>query len=148
MTIYFGADHRGFAVKERIKQALSTAGYELVDCGASSLIPGDDYPDYAAAVARLVGENQEGRGILFCGSGAGMCIVANKFKGVRAVLGFSSDQVYSARKDDNVNVLCVPTDFIADEQVMQMVQTFFITPFAATPDYQRRLGKIFDIEHA
>jgi ribose 5-phosphate isomerase B len=135
-------------MKEQIKNALSTAGYELIDCGARVLTPGDDYPDFASLVARPVGENQQSRGILICGSGVGMCVVANKFKGVRAVLGFSSDQVNAARTDDDVNILCIASDFTKEEEALQMIRTFFLTPFSEKSDYQRRLGKISDIEHA
>ena len=85
--LYLGADHRGFGLKESLKRYLTKHGIPFVDFGAASLVPGDDYVDYGLAVAKAVADDPEAhKGILICGSGIGMSIVANKVKGVRASL--------------------------------------------------------------
>ena len=106
--IYLGTDHRGFKLKEKIKEWLSEWGHEFEDLGNTVYDKGDDYPDFASAVARKVTENpRENRGILLCGSGVGMDIAANKFKGVRSALVWSDDEelVKHSRLDDGTNVL-------------------------------------------
>lgn len=147
MTIYLGADHRGFALKTRLKQALATEAYDVVDLGAPSFVQDDDYPDYAAAVAKKVAEDPaRNRGIVICGSGFGVDVVANKFDGVRAGLAMSPDHVYMGRHDDDINVLAVAADFMDESAVVQVVKTFLSTPFAKEEKYTRRLQKIGQIE--
>src|SRR3989339_1180685 len=104
MKIYLGADHNGFAIKEYIQDYLEAKGYKVEDLGNVKLNPRDDYPDYAKAVAKKVQKNQDALGILFCGSGQGMCITANKFKGVRATLAWSAGVAKKSRHDDNSNI--------------------------------------------
>lgn len=153
MTIYIGADHRGFALKEAIKQALTGEGRSVVDVGAAALDPGDDYPDFAAAVAKQVsdaapaeGTDAEARGIVICGSGFGVDIVANKFKGVRSALATSPDHIRIGRHDDDVNVLALAADFIKLEDALAIAHTFISTPFEASEErYMRRLKKISQI---
>ena len=148
MIIYLGADHRGFELKDRIKNLLREHGYEIIDLSAPQLTPEDDYPDYAAAVARQVGTAPEQRrGILICSSGVGMDIVANKFRNIRAGLALSADHVYQARKDDDVNILVLPADFIKLEDADKIVQAFLATPFAGDARFRRRLEKIYQIEN-
>jgi ribose 5-phosphate isomerase B len=147
MVIYIGADHRGFALKEQLKDALKNDAYEVVDMGAPALAPTDDYPDYAKLVAQKVSEvPSSARGILICGSGAGVDVVANKFLDVRSVLGISTDHVYQARHDDDVNVLSIASDFIEPDTALKMVKIFLSTPLAADEKYARRLQKISEIE--
>jgi len=148
MVVYFGADHRGFKLKETLKDFLRNEGYEVADLGAAIYEQGDDYPDFAAAVAKKVGLEQEvDRGILICGSGVGVDIVANKFLGVRAALAISADQIYNARHDDDVNVLCLASDFISEEDAKKIIGVFMATPFGAEERHKRRLGKISEIEN-
>src|SRR5579862_7087535 len=135
MTLYLGADHRGFALKEKLKQKLVDEGYTVTDCGAASLIPDDDYPDYARTVAEAVGKNpgdagDGDRGILVCGSGVGIDIAANKIENIRCALATFPDQIYAARHDDNVNVLALPADFVDEETAGKIVALFLSTPFA------------------
>ncbi len=147
MIIYLGADHGGFALKERLKAALTDEGYEVMDMGAASLVPGDDYPTYAAAVAREVGKDPAGRrGIVICRSGFGVDVVANKFAGVRAGLPFSPDHVYQGRHDDDLNVLAIAADFTDEATAQKMVKVFLTTPFAKEERYVRRLGEIGKME--
>lgn len=148
MVIFIGADHRGFALKERLRALLADKGYDVTDVGARALVPDDDYVDYAAEVAKHVQRAPEiSRGIFMCGSGAGGDIALNKFKYVRSVLGLSTDQVYAARHDDDVNALTLAADFTDEENAEKMVTVFLSTPFAAEePRYMRRLGKLMQLE--
>lgn len=147
MIIYIGADHRGFALKERIKNVLLAEGYQVTDVGAAVLTPDDDYPDYAREVAVNVARNvNESRGILLCGSGFGVDIAANKINGVRSALPMSPDHAYQARHDDDVNVLSIAADFVDEAAALKIVKTFLSTPFAKDERYERRLKKISKME--
>jgi len=147
MVIYLGADHRGFNLKESIKSWLKNQGYEVVDFGANVLNPDDDYTDFAIKVGEAIQKDYEnGRGILICGSGAGVCITANKFKRVKAGVGFNPDQVFEMRNDDNINVLCLASDFIDEEQAKKIVKVFLITPLDHKENHLRRLQKIEELE--
>lgn len=147
MTIYLGADHRGFNLKEQLAQALKDEGYDVVDCGAAAQVPDDDYPDYAAAVAKQVSTTPEtARGIVICGSGFGVDIVANKFPGrPRRARNVARSRI-QGRHDDNVNVLALAADFVEAMRAMNIVKIFLTTPFAKEEKYSRRLAKIADIE--
>jgi len=147
MTIYIGADHGGFNLKEYLKDILRNDGYDVMDCGAAEHVEGDDYPNFAAAVALQVSRAQDqGRGILACRSGFGVDIVANKFPGVRAALPMSPDHAYQGRHDDDVNVLCLAADFMDNTTAENIMKVFLSTPFAREERYVRRLQKITDIE--
>lgn len=148
MIIFFGADHRGFELKEHLKQIVRDGGYEVEDVGARAYEEGDDYPDFAIAVAEKLSQNSDpqlARGVLVCGSGVGVDMIANKFKHVRAALGFNSDQIYSARHDDNVNVLCLASDFTPKEDAEKILKVFLSTPFGTDVRFQRRLSRIDDL---
>lgn len=143
MTIYIGADHRGFALKEKLKAVLSNEAYTVVDLGAAAYDQNDDYPDFARAVVEAVGKNPgEDRGILICGSGFGVDIAANKFPGIRSVLPSSPDHAYIARHDDDANVLAIAADFTDESVAQKIAKTFLVTPFAKEERYKRRLEKI------
>ena len=147
MIIYFGADHGGYELKERLKVFVKNMGYEIVDLGPATLDPQDDYTDYAEKVARTVAEDASTRrGILACHSGAGMDIAANKIDGIRSLLGFKPDQVYDAGHDDNVNVLTLAANHLPPEEAENLTRLFLETPFATDERFQRRLKKIEDIE--
>ena len=148
MVIYFGADHRGFTLKETLRDYVKSVGYEAYDLGAKEYDKDDDYPDFARAVAEKVSKDAErSRGILICGSGVGMDVVANKFRNVRAVLMISPDQVYSARHDDDANVLVLAADMTSETDAKKGVQVFLETSFAGDEKYMRRLEKIMQIEN-
>lgn len=143
MIIYLGADHRGFNLKERLKDFLRNQGYEIADMGAARYEESDDYPDFARAVAENVGTDPEGsRGVLICGSGVGVDIVANRFPNVRSAVAISADQIYKARHDDNANVLSLAADFISEADTQRIVKVFLATPFSGEERYKRRLQKI------
>jgi RpiB/LacA/LacB family sugar-phosphate isomerase len=147
MTIYMGADHGGFALKEKLKQLISADGYEVADMGASAVVADDDYPDFGKLVAMKVSQAaNQSLGILLCRSGFGMDIVANKFPHVRAALAMSPDHIYQGRHDDDVNVLVLAADFIDEATAGKIVKVFLSTPFAKDERYARRLEKIAQIE--
>ena len=147
MIIYIGADHRGFALKGKLIEVLKAGGWEVVDVGAKELDPGDDFPDYASLVAAKVSETPDHvHGIVICGSGFGVDIVANKFKGVRSALSTSPDQAYQGRHDSDANVLALPASFVDEETAVKIMKVFLSTPFGTDERCARRLGKIKAIE--
>jgi len=147
MVIYLGADHRGFALKKSLQEYLAAQGYEVLDMGAETLDPGDDFPKYAVKVATAAAAAPDkALGILMCGSGTGMDIAANKVPHARAVLAISTDQVAAARHDDNANVLVIAADFANEEEAKKYADVFIKTPFASDERYRRRLKEIEDIE--
>lgn len=146
MKIFIGADHRGFHLKEEVKELLMKQGKEVVDAGNHEYDQGDDFPDFAKSVAEQVSESFGSRGIVFCGSGAGVSITANKIKGVRACIGLSREQVEAARGDDDLNVLVIAADYLNRDWVVEMVEVFLSTEFKGQERHLRRLEKIKEIE--
>lgn len=147
MIIYIGADHKGFYLKESLKQSLKHDGYEVIDMGNSEADDNDDYPDFAGAVAQKVaGAGNEVRGILICSSGIGVDITANKFAGVRSALAMSVDHIRAGRNDDDVNVLSLASDFTKPQDALAIVRMFLATPFDGEVRRVRRLEKIAKIE--
>lgn len=150
MRLYLGADHRGFHLKNQLKDWLKKDGYDITDLGAHDLDPDDDYVDYAVAVAKGVAggspssvvSSHDAVGILLCGSGVGMDIVANRFKGIRCGLGISPAQIREARNDDDINVLALAADYIDAETAKEMVKVFLETEFSGEERYVRRTQKI------
>lgn len=146
MTLYLGADHRGFALKEQLKSWLQEQGHEVHDHGAASLDKEDDYPDFAVAVAQAVAKDPTGRGIVLCGSGIGMAIAANKITGVRASVVTDPTLAQLSRHDDNINVLSLGADFLSEQDAKAIVTAWLAADFSGEPRYQRRLEKIAQLE--
>jgi len=140
MNIYIGADHRGFILKDSLVKYLRSAGYDVADEGDSQLNPEDDYPQFAGKVCSKVlsSQDEQAKGILLCGSGQGICMAANRFKGIRAALGYDSKAARISRNDDDSNVLCLPADLVSKDQAFKIAETWLNTPFAAAPRYIRR----------
>ena len=126
MKIAIGSDHAGFSLKEEIKLDLIEEGYEVEDFGTDSLAS-CDYPDYAKKVADAVVRGSSKFGILICGTGIGMSIVANKTKGIRAALCSSSETACLARSHNHANVLCLAARFLGEEEAKQIVSAFLAT---------------------
>jgi ribose 5-phosphate isomerase B len=146
MRLVIGADHAGFALKEKLRKQLQAAGHEIVDVGAYEYNRDDDYPDFAAAVGRAVVAGEGERGILVCGSGVGACIAANKIDGVRACL---CHDIYSATQGvehDDMNVLCLGGLIVGDALAEKLVQGFIGAQFIAEGRFQRRLDKVLALE--
>lgn len=112
MKVYLGTDHAGFELKEQIKSFLQEQRYEVEDCGAFTFDKTDDYPDFIAKAAINVSKNPNSKGIVFGKSGAGECIVANKIKGMRAILGFNKKNVELSRLHNDSNVLSWEFSFL------------------------------------
>ncbi len=143
MTIFIGADHRGFNLKKAIKAFLVKGEYTVIDLGYHELVPDDDYPDIAYAVAKKVSENPtENKGILICGSGAGVSIVANRFPHVRAVLTSSPEQAKVSKNDDDTNILALPADFISTITAKKVTESWLKTKFSGEERHLRRVKKI------
>ncbi|OGD09154.1 hypothetical protein A2397_01535 [Candidatus Amesbacteria bacterium RIFOXYB1_FULL_44_23] len=141
--MYIAADHRGFELKAKINEWLKGRGYTFEDLGAYEYAQSDDFVDYAIDVAQRVAVNPEhNRGILICGGGSGMCIAANKVKGIRAGLGFVQDQVHASRKDDNINILALAADNTDEMLAVELVEKFLETEFVQSENYLRRVEKI------
>ncbi|HUD81607.1 MAG TPA: RpiB/LacA/LacB family sugar-phosphate isomerase [Patescibacteria group bacterium] len=142
MKIYIGADHQGFHLKADLIKDLVRQGFEVVDKGNKKMEPEDNFPDYAKLVvgAVLTSNDPDPRGILICGSGQGMSMFANRFKGIRASLVWSRDEARLARNDDDSNVLCLPAAAVSDSEIGLIIQTWLTTDFAGAPRFKRRLA--------
>jgi RpiB/LacA/LacB family sugar-phosphate isomerase len=140
--IYLGADHGGFALKEKIKEYLTGKKIAVSDQGAFNE-ESSDYPDYAFAVAEKVRDGgAEDFGILVCTTSIGTCVAANKIKGVRAAVGYTEHAVVQARDHVDANVLCLGAEEIDHTEAVKMVDIFLSTPFSAAERHVRRLSKI------
>jgi len=146
MCVALGADHAGYTLKSEMLLSLKEQGYEILDVGASSLDPQDDYPDFSQAVAEAVTSGKARRGIFVCGSGVGGVIAANKVPGARA--GICHD-VYSASQGvehDDMNVLCLGARVISKKLAGELVSAFLNAQFTGEERHQRRLEKVLSIE--
>lgn len=144
MTISIGSDHRGYDAKERIKALLREMSVGVQDHGAGSR-EACDYPDAALKVAADVAQGKADRGILFCGTGLGMSIAANKVAGVRAALCHDELTAQLSRRHNDANVLCLPADLIGDALMQSMVRTWLETKFEGGR-HGRRVEKIVAFE--
>jgi ribose 5-phosphate isomerase B len=147
MTIYIGADHNGFDFKRELTQFLRDGGHTVVDGGNSELNAEDDFPEFAAQVVSLLKADKESgtRGILICGSGQGMCMAANRFKGIRASLCWSVEEARAARNDDDSNILCLPSRYLSLEQIKPIVTAWLATPFAGASRFKRRIKALDEL---
>lgn len=148
MTVFIGADHKGYPLKELLKPFIATLGYAVVDCGNTILDPHDDYPDFAFAVAKRVMQEPQSLGIVICGSGAGVSIAVNKIDGIRATLAVTPEQVHDAKHDDDVNVIALASDYLNEMQAKAIVEEFLKTSFDPQERFVRRIGKITQQEAA
>ena len=146
MRVGICTDHGGFGLKEDLAARLRAAGHEVVDFGAYTLDPGDDYPDFVIPLSRAVVEGKIERGVAVCGSGVGASVCANKIKGVRACL---IEDHFSARQgveDDNLNLICLGGRIEGPELAWDLVQTFLAARFSQAPRHLRRLRKVAALE--
>lgn len=138
--IPIGADHAGFAMKERLVAELKKLGYDPIDLGTNSP-DSTDYPDYAHPVAHQVETGEAKRGILLCGTGLGMSYAANRHHGVRAAVVWTPEVAKLAREHNDSNVLVLPARFVSDEDSVAILKTWLETPFEGGR-HQRRVAKI------
>lgn len=144
MKVAIASDHRGVRVKGQILTQLEELGIKGVDFGPEN-DESVDYPDYASKVSSAVGSGQVDRGILICGTGMGMCITANKFKGVRAVSCHDDVTAEYSRRHNNANIMCLSADMLGDRLLGRIVEIWLKTDFEGGR-HQRRLDKIAEIE--
>jgi len=140
MKIALGADHKGYQYKEKVKSFLQEKGHQVEDFGTFSEEP-VDYPDFALKVAEAVAKDEVERGILFCWSGIGMSISANKVKGIKAALCLNEEMAKLSRQHNDSNVLSLSAKFIGEEELLKIVEVWLNTPFEGGR-HQRRLDKI------
>lgn len=128
MKIALGADHRGFEFKEKVKKYLKEKGHTITDFGTDSK-ENVDYPDFGFKVSEAVAKREFDRGILFCWTGIGMCIVANKVKGIRAASCLTKEAAQITRAHNDSNVLCISSKFTPEEQLLEIVDTWLEAEF-------------------
>lgn len=140
-TLYLGADHAGFKLKETLKPKLAKLGLKIHDL-TPAFMPGDDYPWIGETVAKRTAKTKDSRGLLVCGSGVGMAIAANRIKGARAVEGYAAHQVKLAREHNDANVLTVGTWHTSDKDALKLIKTFLSTKTSNAKRHQRRVKEL------
>ena len=145
MKVAVASDHAGFPLKARIIAELGKLGHETVDLGTHST-DAVDYPDYARAVAEAVLEGRAERSVLLCGSGAGACVAANKFKGIRAATCHDPFSAHQAVEDDDVNVMCLGARVVGPDLAAELVRGFVAARFSGLERHKRRVAKILAFE--
>lgn len=147
MRIYLGADHRGFELKEQIRDWLLSNEYEVEDVGDHVFDPDDDYVDFALKVAESIeGNGNTSKGILLCGSGHGVDIVANRFPHVRAIIGFNDQVTVQGREHEDANVLVLPAEWASTEEAIHRVELFLETERVENARHDRRRARISNLQ--
>lgn len=145
--IYLAADHRGFQLKEILKQVLVDQKYPIEDVGALRYDENDDYVDFAkAAVEKIIDNPGLHKGIFICGSGHGMSMVADKYKGIRSAIGYNRYVAVQSRQHEDTNVLVLASDWVKEKEACDIVSDWLGAEFAGEERHARRLGKISEIE--
>jgi ribose 5-phosphate isomerase B len=142
MQVGIATDHGGFGLKEELLAQLRAAGHEVVDFGAHSMIPDDDYPDFVIPLARAVAAGTVECGVAVCGSGVGASVCANKVPGVRAALIHDHFSARQGVEDDHMNILCIGGRTAGPAVAWDLVQTFLAAEFSQAARHLRRLGKV------
>ena len=147
MKVALGCDHAGFAIKDLVKKTIEDFGAEVLDFGTFSS-DSVDYPDFAAKVATAITSGEAQKGILICGSGIGVCITANKFKGVRASIAHDEYSAEQGVLHDNMDVLCLGARVVKAEIVPSLVKAFLKADFQKDEErHARRCSKVLDMEN-
>jgi ribose 5-phosphate isomerase B len=139
-TVAVGADHAGFALKNKLKDELVRKGYAVLDLGTDS-DQSVDYPDFASAVARAVADGKASRGVLVCGTGIGMSIAANRLHGVRAAVVHCGEEAQLARAHNDANVLCLGARITSEYIAQHCLDVFLATAFEGGR-HARRVAKM------
>lgn len=142
MKIFIASDHRGFNLKKSIVDHLRKKAHEVVDIGPEVYEHEDDYPDYVIPLMNNVAKNDLSLGVVICGNGVGVSMLANKNKKIRCGLAFSVDQTKSARTDDNINVLALAANYTIPNEAIKMVDAFISTTFSNAERHIRRINKV------
>jgi ribose 5-phosphate isomerase B len=146
MRVGIATDHGGFELKMKLVTQLRTAGHEILDFGANSLQPDDDYPDFIVPLAHAVASGQVERGVAICGSGVGASVCANKVPGVRAALIHDHFSAQQGVEDDHMNILCLGGKTMGSAVAWDLVRTFLAAEFSQAERHLRRLHKLAALE--
>ena len=144
MKIHLATDHAGFKHKEAVKEYLTRLGKDIVDHGAFTFTPDDDYPDFIRPVAEAVAKDPQSRGIIIGGSGQGEAMCANRVKGVRAAVyyGGAFDIAVLSREHNDANILSLGARFIEEEEAKKIVRVWLDTAFSDEEKHARRIQKL------
>lgn len=145
MRVAIGADHAGYELKKEVVDVLRSAGHEVLDFGTNGPEP-VDYPDYARFVCTAIRNGEADRGVLLCGSGAGVTVAANKMRGIRAALCHDAYTAHQSVEHDNVNVMCIGTRVIGPALAFDLLHAWLAATFSGEQRHLRRLAKIDEIE--
>ena len=146
MHVGICSDHGGFELKNKLTEILREAEYQITDFGAFSLDPQDDYPDFVIPLANAVAEGKVARGVAVCGSGVGVSVAANKFKGIRAGLCHDHYSAHQGVEHDNMNILVMGSRIIGPMLAQDVTQAFLNATFSGEERHVRRLNKVKGIE--
>ena len=146
MRIGIATDHGGLVLKEQLTVYLREAGHEVIDFGAYSLNPGDDYPDFVIPLSQAVAAGKVNRGLAVCGSGVGASVCANKISGVRAGLVQDHYSAHQGVEHDDMNVLCIGGRVVGFEVARDLVDAFLAASFTGEERHVRRLRKVAALE--
>ncbi|MBQ8985109.1 RpiB/LacA/LacB family sugar-phosphate isomerase [Candidatus Saccharibacteria bacterium] len=146
MSIFIGADYRGFEKKNSVARFLEDAGYQVADMGDYEYNEGDDFNDPAIRVALEVRNNPDAKGILICDSAHGVTIQANRFKGIRAAHCGSKESAKLAREHDDANVLCLSAHFMDEAKMQEIITAFLNTNFEKLERRERRIKRLDERE--
>jgi len=146
MKIAVAGDHAGVPLNEQVIAELRRLGHDVTDLGTHDPTQPDDYPDYAAALAREVIEGRCERGVLICGSGVGASVAANKIKGIRAGLAHDTYSAHQGVEHDDMNVLCLGARIVGSALAVELVHAFVAAQFTGEERHRRRLAKIAKLE--
>ena len=146
MKIAVGADHAGYILKNPVIKKLKALGHEVIDVGAMSYDPNDDYPDYALALSEQVASDAVSRGVMLCGSGVGASVTCNKIRGIRASVCHDTYSAHQGVEHDDMNVLCMGSRIVGEDLAKELVEAFVSAIFSGEKRHARRLGKILEAE--
>jgi ribose 5-phosphate isomerase B len=146
MKLALAADHAGFELKNTLLTDLRSAGVEVEDLGAYEFDRQDDYPDYAERLATAIASGRVDRGIVLCGSGVGVCVAINKYKGVRAGICHDTYSAHQGVEHDDMNVLCLGSRIVGFELAREVARAFALAKFSNEERHVRRLAKVRQVE--
>jgi len=145
MNVAVASDHAGYPLKASVIEELKKQNHQVSDLGTNSTEP-VDYPDYARAAAAAVLSGRAARAVLICGSGAGACVAANKFRGIRAATCHDTFSARQCVEDDDVNILCLGARVIGPQLALELVRTYIQARFSGAERHRRRVAKIAAFE--
>lgn len=145
--IYIVSDHGGFDAKRHLVRWLQQHRLPVVDLGPSEADPNDDYPIWAARLARQIQKTKKGMGIALCRTGIGMAMTANKFSGIRAAQAMTPAMAAQSRRDEDTNVLSLAADYLSQRELRTIVRSWLTTKYKPVARYQRRLRELRAIDN-